>query len=230
MKRKTIIISDLHLATPDAQPQKLLKFLEKHPCETLILNGDIIDRRYLKYFWKRKSEYTTILENIAQICKKNQTKIVYLRGNHERSSKTVTSILGEPQQEIIITSNKNKYLVCHGDSFEKEMSEPTFFSIVLFMVGVFFARVDRNLRTNYKISHFLESIYGFFTNQKTRFLSKAIRHAKREKVDGIICWHIHQERIDMIDGIHYLNSGNRTETCSALAEDNTGKWKILYAK
>jgi len=230
MKRKTIIISDLHLSTPDAQPQKLLKFLEKHSCETLILNGDIIDRRYLKYFWKRKPEYTTTLNNIAQICKKNQTEIVYIKGNHERSSKTVTSILGEPQYETIITSNKNKYLVCHGDSFEKKMSKQNFFNIFLFMIGVFFARVDRNLGTNYKISHFLENVYGFFTNQKTRFLRNAIRYAKREKVHGIICGHIHQEKIDIINEVHYLNSWNRTETCSALAEDRQGNWKILYAK
>lgn len=227
MKRKTIIISDLHLWAPDAQPQKLLKFLEKNTCDTLILNWDIIDNRYIKYFWRWQTEYETVLQKIRAICDKNKTQIIYLRGNHETIGNHASR--KNIQQEIIITSNKNKYLVCHGDSFEKEMSEPTFFSVVLFMMGVFFARVDRNLRTNYKISHFLENIYGFFTNQKTRFLRNAIRHAKRKKVYGIICGHIHQVRIQTIDGVHYLNSGNRTETCSALTEDSKGNWKILYA-
>jgi UDP-2,3-diacylglucosamine pyrophosphatase LpxH len=35
---KTIIISDIHIGKPDAQPQKLLAFLEKNPCENLIIN------------------------------------------------------------------------------------------------------------------------------------------------------------------------------------------------
>jgi UDP-2,3-diacylglucosamine pyrophosphatase LpxH len=38
MKRKTIIISDLHLASPDAEYEKLLKFLKINTGEKIILN------------------------------------------------------------------------------------------------------------------------------------------------------------------------------------------------
>ena len=32
----------------------------------------------------------------------------------------------------------------------------------------------------------------------------------------------------MIDGIHYLNSGDWVETLSALTEDNEGNWQVMY--
>jgi len=67
MKRRTIVISDLHLPTPDAKPDRLLAFLENHPCETLIINGDLIDKRYLRFFGKREAKHDEILRQIQQI-------------------------------------------------------------------------------------------------------------------------------------------------------------------
>ena len=32
----------------------------------------------------------------------------------------------------------------------------------------------------------------------------------------------------MIEGIHYLNSGDWVETMSALAEDHEGNWQLIY--
>jgi|GEM_PF-4845841 len=110
------------------------------------------------------------------------------------------------------------------------MSEPNFFNISLSLIGYFVAWIDRNLRTNYRISHFLEKVYGFLFNQKTRFIKNAIAHAKRKKVDGVICGHIHTPQIQMIDGIQYMNSGNRTDNCSALIENGQGEREIVYPK
>lgn len=54
MKYKTIIVSDIHLGTKDSQAKEFLKFLDEHPTEQLILNGDIVDgwallKLYLSY-------------------------------------------------------------------------------------------------------------------------------------------------------------------------------------
>jgi UDP-2,3-diacylglucosamine pyrophosphatase LpxH len=52
--------------------------------------------------------------------------------------------------------------------------------------------------------------------------------AKKRNCVGIICGHIHTPANKMIDGIHYLNSGDWVESCTALVEDETGKWEIIY--
>jgi len=50
--------------------------------------------------------------------------------------------------------------------------------------------------------------------------------ARTRHADGIICGHIHQPADRMIDGIHYLNSGDWVESMSALLEDEDGTWKV----
>lgn len=38
MTYTTIIISDIHIGMPESKYQELLAFLEKNPCENLIIN------------------------------------------------------------------------------------------------------------------------------------------------------------------------------------------------
>jgi UDP-2,3-diacylglucosamine pyrophosphatase LpxH len=45
---KTIIISDLHLGSEGAKAKEVVAFLKSTSCETLIMNGDIIDGWQLK--------------------------------------------------------------------------------------------------------------------------------------------------------------------------------------
>ena len=48
MNYRTVIISDLHLGSTYSRAEDISKFLEEIKCETLILNGDIIDGWALK--------------------------------------------------------------------------------------------------------------------------------------------------------------------------------------
>ena len=52
--------------------------------------------------------------------------------------------------------------------------------------------------------------------------------ARSRKCDGVICGHIHHPENRMINGIHYLNSGDWVETLSALTENNDGEWNVIY--
>ena len=54
--------------------------------------------------------------------------------------------------------------------------------------------------------------------------------ARAKGCDGVICGHIHRPEDRVIEGIHYLNSGDWVETLSGLAEDLDGKWKVVYYK
>jgi hypothetical protein len=44
----------------------------------------------------------------------------------------------------------------------------------------------------------------------------------------VICGHIHTPANKMIDGIHYLNSGDWVESLTALVETDDGEWKIIH--
>lgn len=58
--------------------------------------------------------------------------------------------------------------------------------------------------------------------------NELVRLAKSKKMDGVICGHIHQSANEMIQGIHYLNSGDWVESLTALAEDFEGNWTVCH--
>ena len=51
--------------------------------------------------------------------------------------------------------------------------------------------------------------------------------ARRHKVDGVICGHIHKAEMRTIDGILYCNSGDWVESCTALVEHFDGRLELI---
>ena len=81
----TVIISDLHLGKSKVvEAERLLEFLENVNCETLILNGDIIDGWYLERHKHRPfpEMHARILDAINKKAA-NGTKVIYIPGNHD---------------------------------------------------------------------------------------------------------------------------------------------------
>ena len=230
MKRKTIIISDLHLWAPDAQHQRLLKFLEKNTCENLILNGDIIDGRYLKFFWKRKPEYDLFFKKLKDICAKNKTTMQYVRGNHEDYTDSIRRKLWLPplQEEIVLSSHGKEYLVCHGDEFETGTSNLNLYSLLWFFASTAIRRIDRHTNPNYGIKSHITKLYKRLTHPFSDAHKLILKKFKNQEMSGVICGHSHIPQDKIIWHLHYLNSWDRIETCSALVQDDKGNWKILY--
>jgi UDP-2,3-diacylglucosamine pyrophosphatase LpxH len=51
--------------------------------------------------------------------------------------------------------------------------------------------------------------------------------ARRHRVDGVICGHIHHAVIHDNFGIRYMNCGDWVESCTALAEHHDGRFEII---
>ena len=51
--------------------------------------------------------------------------------------------------------------------------------------------------------------------------------AKARNCDGVICGHIHTPADKIIDGVHYLNSGDWVESMTAIVEHMDGKVEVL---
>jgi hypothetical protein len=52
--------------------------------------------------------------------------------------------------------------------------------------------------------------------------------ARQEKVDGIICGHIHHAEFEQKGKIIYGNSGDWVESCTALTCDMQGDWRVVH--
>ena len=53
------------------------------------------------------------------------------------------------------------------------------------------------------------------------------REAKRGGYDGIVCGHIHAAKLEMINDILYVNTGDWVESCTAVVEDEKGKLHLI---
>ena len=54
-----------------------------------------------------------------------------------------------------------------------------------------------------------------------------IMAAEKDRVDGIICGHIHRPAVKKVGKIHYFNTGDWVESCSALVEHYDGSFEII---
>lgn len=91
MKNKFVVLSDIHFPYQDNKAIKAVyKFLEQHPIDTIILNGDILDFYDVSSFDKDPSRINSLQAeiNLAQKFFKKlrdlspNSRIVFVKGNH----------------------------------------------------------------------------------------------------------------------------------------------------
>lgn len=93
MKNKFVVLSDIHFPYQDDKAIKAVyKFLEQHPVDTIILNGDILDFYDVSSFDKDPARINSLQEeiNLAQKFFKKlrdlspNGRIIFVKGNHEQ--------------------------------------------------------------------------------------------------------------------------------------------------
>lgn len=233
---KFVIISDLHLGMKDGSPKKVLRFLDSFVCDTLILNGDIIDIDAIKRGSKWKNKHTKVVTKLIEMSK--FMNIIYVRGNHDDDIKELYNFkIGNIKivDELIIEASDKKYLVFHGDKIDVTVKYK-------FLTQIGSIGYDISLRINtwynkyrtyigkpyFSISKVIKEKFKSAIKFVMDFESNACDYAKTKKCDGVICGHIHIPTIKNINGIEYLNSGDWVENFSYLYLDNDGNWKLDY--
>jgi UDP-2,3-diacylglucosamine pyrophosphatase LpxH len=235
---KTIVISDVHLGISNSKAKEVVKFLKHHTCETLLLNGDIIDGWQLKRSGNWKKKHTRFFKLILKRMANQYTKVVYLRGNHDDFLDEILPFeLGNfsIRRDYIHRSNGKRYYVVHGDIFDSITTNLKWVAQLGDVAYTFLLWCNRHYN-NYRVKRGLPY---YSLSQKIKLAVKSAVSfidqfeeqlcavAKAKNCDGIITGHIHHPANKMIDGIHYLNSGDWVESLTALVETHEGNWEII---
>ena len=233
-KYKTVVVSDLHLGIKSSKAKEVVRFLKAHPAETIILNGDIIDGWQLKKSGEWKKKHSRFFKLILKFISDKNIKIVYLRGNHDDFLDEIMPFtLGNfsIQREFYLQSGGKKYYVIHGDIFDTITTKMTWLAKIGDVGYTFLLWLNRHYNhyrvkkglPYYSISQMIKNKVKKAVNFITDFEEQLSDIAKNKGCDGIITGHIHQPANKMIDGIHYLNSGDWVESMTGLVEnfDNT---------
>lgn len=236
---RTVFLSDIHLGTPDSKADEVTHFLKNIHCETLVLNGDIIDGWALRRGGRWLNKHTKFIRQILRKIEKEGMKVIYLRGNHDEIlDRFLPLMIGglELKKEYIHQARDGRnYLVVHGDGFDQ--------------VSTNYAWVAHLGSVGYGLLLRFNRIYNWFRKKRGKeyySLSKAIKakvkgavsfagkyeeqlqkYARSRNCDGIICGHIHTPEDKMFGDIHYLNSGDWVESLTGIVEHHDGRFELI---
>jgi len=235
-KYKTIIVSDIHLGTKDSQAKEFIKFLDEHPTEQLILNGDIVDGWALQRGSKWKKQHTKVILKLLELSKK--TDIIWIRGNHDDFLSDFFMIKMSNItlcEDYMIGIKRKKYLIFHGDILD------VFSSTWKWIAKIGSVGYDIALTLNtwynkyrswrglpyYSISKHIKDKVKSAVSFILDFEENAAKIAKQRKCSGVIIGHIHTAEDRMIGDIHYLNSGDWVESKTAILIDKDDNIKTF---
>ena len=241
MKYQAIIVSDLHLGTKDSKAEEFIEFLDSHPTDLLILNGDIVDGWALNRGTKWKKQHTKVISKLLKLSKK--TRIIWIRGNHDEFiQEFIGTHLGaieiREDYKLDINNTMESYYIFHGDVIDVFITKYKWLSKIG-SVGYDFALWLNRVYNGYRkwrklpyisISQKIKGSVKAATNYINDFETSALSMATKKGCDGVICGHIHQPADTMIDGKRYLNSGDWIENMSAICIDNIGKIYLYESK
>ena len=237
---RTVFLSDVHLGTPESKADELVAFLKHIQCETLVLNGDIIDGWALRRGTRWSNKHSRVIRTILKIMEKERTDVIYLRGKHddilERFLPLTFGSIRIVKEYLHRCAQGRRYLVIHGDGFDSVATNHRW----LAMLGAF--GYDSLLAIN-RVYNKLRSLLG----QEYYSVSKAIKNKVKSAVsfvdqyelqlqklahqrdcEGIICGHIHTPADKQVGDVHYLNSGDWVESLSAIIEHHDGRMELIY--
>jgi UDP-2,3-diacylglucosamine pyrophosphatase LpxH len=239
LKYRSLFISDLHLGIRSCQADALLDFLRHTEADTLYLVGDIVD------FWKVRrgphwpQSHNDVVQKLLRKSRKG-TRVVYIPGNHDEGLRDYCGMnFGDVEvlrDCVHEAANGKKYLVLHGDEFDIVVCYARWLAL-LGDVSYEFALslntplnwVRRQFGLGYwSLSAFLKNRVKHAVNFIGEFETALSKEADRRGVSGMICGHIHHANERWIGSIHYLNSGDWVESCTAIAEHDDGRFEIIH--
>jgi UDP-2,3-diacylglucosamine pyrophosphatase LpxH len=238
MKRiRTAWISDVHLGTRGSQAEAVLEFLRTHEIETLYLVGDIIDVWSLKrgIYWPQA--HNDVIQKLLRAGRKG-TRVIYIPGNHDEFVSGFHGEYGAVQivpRVIHTTADGRRLLVIHGHELDAVVQNIKWLAVlgdVGYQLLLLLNRPIHWIRARFGYGYWSLSAYVKMSVKNAvsfigKFEEAIVRYAQDDKVDGVICGHIHAPIIRKIGDTMYYNSGDWVESCSALLEDYAGNIELI---
>jgi UDP-2,3-diacylglucosamine pyrophosphatase LpxH len=235
---RTIWISDIHLGTSGCNAELLLDFLQSVACDTLYLNGDIIDGWRLRKGWYWPDAHNEVVRRILKIAHRG-TRVVYVVGNHDEMLRDYAGLsFGGVEialESLHETADGRSLLVTHGDAFDGVVLYARWLAFlgdqaytVLLATNRWFNIARRWLKMPYwSLSAHLKRRVKNAVSYIYAFEEAVAREANLRGVDGVVCGHIHTAEIRPFGNITYYNDGDWVESCTALVEAGDGSLSIL---
>ncbi|MCB4770275.1 UDP-2,3-diacylglucosamine diphosphatase [Ancylobacter sp. Lp-2] len=235
---RSIFLSDVHLGTKGCQADMLLDFLRWHEADTIYLVGDIVDGWRLRSGWYWPQAHNDVVQKLLRKGRKG-ARIVYLPGNHDEFLRDYygSHFGGIEVVETAIheAADGRRFLVIHGDVFDVVVRHAKWLAFLgdgaytaALGVNTYLNWIRRKLGFPYwSLSQWAKLKVKNAVSFIGRFEEAVANEARRHKVDGVICGHIHHAVMHDRFGVDYLNCGDWVESCTAIVEHPDGRFEMI---
>ncbi|HVU24869.1 MAG TPA: UDP-2,3-diacylglucosamine diphosphatase [Opitutus sp.] len=238
LRVRTVILSDVHLGTPDCKIREVNHFLRHVRCARLILNGDIIDGWQLTRSGHWTKAHTRFIRIVLKKLEKRDTEIIYLRGNHDDILASFLPLDFENLrvvEDFIHEGPRGRYLVLHGDVFDTVTRNFVFlahlgdwgYRVLLKLNRLYNAWRAWRGKEYWSLSKAIKARVKEAVSHVSNFEDHIVQLARERGCVGAMCGHIHTAADKMIGGIHYLNSGDWVESLTAIVEHHDGRYELV---
>jgi UDP-2,3-diacylglucosamine pyrophosphatase LpxH len=215
----TILVSDIHLGARNHRTDLLAELL-RSDYDRLILNGDTVDRLDFRRF---RPDDWRIIDQLRTLA--HQRELVLIRGNHDGvapltlpsppfpggegrvrgaefgSLDALAHLLdAEWYEEYELQVGADRYLVLHGDQFDRTLN----LSWIGDAADWFYRQAQRG---SSRFARFLKGRVKHWGGVVDCVRYGAVRAALERGYAGVITGHTHFCHDEIIDGVHYLNTG-----------------------
>lgn len=245
---RSVFISDLHLGYKGADIRSLNAFLMAHEFRHLYLVGDILDGWKLEQRWYWTQDYSDFLDILIAL-RNRGVRMTLLTGNHDEKLRSSLACRLRPllqnrfsfrleERVIHRTVDGRSIIVMHGDQLDswllKGVSRHA--DIIWAKLGEIIVTrstvnsEERPFPTRWSLGK------AIATNAKAllwSFTENAMRYARQEGADGIICGHSHVAALSEDSLCVFANCGSWTGARgaqgfhTAVVEDQKGRLKLV---
>jgi UDP-2,3-diacylglucosamine pyrophosphatase LpxH len=238
-KYRSVFVSDIHLGARHCQAELLVEFLQLFETEKLYLVGDIVDGWRLRKSWYWPRSHAEVLDLILEKGRMG-ADVFYTPGNHDESTR---KFLGRRIKNVQVVdqvihecANGRRYLVVHGDKFDVVVQNAKWLAYLgdRFYAFALTTNTWLNLTRRWcglgywSLGGFAKRHVKSFVSLIGRYESRVVEQVRQHEVQGVICGHIHHAEDRTVNGIHYINSGDWVESCTAIVEHFDGRLEVIY--
>jgi UDP-2,3-diacylglucosamine pyrophosphatase LpxH len=229
----------VHLGTRACKAEYLRDFLTHCECERLYLVGDMIDFWSLRSGWYWPASHNQALQKIIELAA-HGTEVVFVPGNHDEifrdHADAVFAGVRVATHAIHETADGRRLLIIHGDEFDSVVKHSRWLAVLgsgiydfLLYANRWVNLVRRRLGFPYwSLAAYLKHKVKNAVNYISNFEQALAQEARRHRVDGVVCGHIHKAALERVNGVLYANDGDWVESCTALIERHDGSLAVLH--
>ncbi len=238
---RALFISDVHLGSRACKAEQLLDFLRHHDADTIYLVGDIVDGWQLRSGWHWPQSHNDVIQKLLRKARKG-SRLIYVPGNHDEFLRdyfgTHFGGVVVTEQAIHVAADGRRYVVTHGDQFDRTIERGRQFAALGDYVHMLLASASAAVNVvrhvlalpRWSLSQWARYKVKDALNYVQSFEQALTAEARRRHVAGVICGHVHQASIRDFPGARYINCGDWVESCSAAVEHFDGRLEILAWK